>query len=224
MNITSILKKNRKNFGKIIDIDTSGSFVLDLSNKNGGLSSVNISNTSEFDSYIKGVIRKNRAHFAVGRYNEDRTIYQSDLFSGKSRRTIHLGIDLWVPSGTKILAPLAGLVHSFANNKAEGDYGPTIILEHELQGVKFYTLYGHLSLDSLNSLYEGKQIKLGEMMGKVGNFPINGNWPSHLHFQIITDMRGMRGDFPGVASSEKIEEFLEICPNPNLILQIPGLG
>ena len=46
----------------------------------------------------------------------------------------------------------------------------------------------------------------------------NGGWPAHLHFQIIGDLMGFIGDFPGVAKQSEIEEWLERCPDPNLIL------
>ena len=49
-----------------------------------------------------------------------------------------------------IHAALDGTIHSFQNNTALGDYGPTIILSHEIEGFKFHTLYGHLSEASLN--------------------------------------------------------------------------
>jgi hypothetical protein len=41
------------------------------------------------------------------------------------------------------LAALDGRVHSFQNNDSLGNYGPTIILEHQVEDLTFYTLYGH---------------------------------------------------------------------------------
>ena len=63
----------------------------------------------------------------------------------------------------------------------------------------------------------------GEQIAKIGNYPINGNWPPHLHFQLITDMQGKKGDFYGVSSLEDRNHYLEICPDPNLILNIRSL-
>ncbi|MBD3224769.1 MAG: peptidoglycan DD-metalloendopeptidase family protein [Caldithrix sp.] len=159
---------------------------------------------------------------AIGRYNEDRTIYQkSALFtSAKEPRTVHLGIDLFVQSGVRVLAPLDSTVHSFQNNNNDGDYGPTIILQHDFNDLTFYTLYGHLTLDSIESMDSGQFIPAGRPFAKVGDFPVNGNWPPHLHFQIITDMQGHWGDFPGVAATADRSRLLERCPDPNLILGI----
>src|SRR5207247_6541891 len=87
--------------------------------------------------------------------------------------------------------------------------------------VKFFTLYGHLSEDSLEGLYAGKLIKRGDRIASIGAPPTNGGWPPHLHFQIICDMLSKQGDFPGVAPASQRAVWLSICPNPNLILGIP---
>jgi hypothetical protein len=57
----------------------------------------------------------------------------------------------------------------------------------------------------------------------VGEHHENGGWPPHLHFQIITELLGNRGDFPGVAAPSERSRWLELSPDPNLILQVPGL-
>ena len=48
----------------------------------------------------------------------------------------------------------------------------------------------------------------------------NGNWPPHLHFQIIEDMELKEGDYPGVCTSANREKYLANCPNPDLILTL----
>ena len=223
--LITALKHNARNFGRIMNIKWTPFCIFDFSNKNKDLENVDLGNAKEFSEYIEKKLKECGAELGIGKYNEDRTIYDhSNLFAGGERRTIHLGIDLWVKPGAKILAPLNGVIHSFANNKGDGDYGPTIILEHNLDGIKFYTLYGHLSLDSLESLHVGKPFSQGEVIARVGNYPTNGNWPSHLHFEIIRAMKDKKGDYPGVASINSRNEFLDLCPNPNLILQIEGIN
>ncbi len=66
---------------------------------------------------------------------------------------------------------------------------------------------------------EEKQYKKGDCIGHVGDTKINGGWAPHLHFQIIANMLGKKGDFPGVASLGTREKYLALCPNPNSILQ-----
>jgi murein DD-endopeptidase MepM/ murein hydrolase activator NlpD len=118
------------------------------------------------------------------------------------------------------MAPLNGIVHSFAFNNAFGDYGATIILTHNLQGFTFYTLYGHLCLNSIKNLNEGDLIKGGDVFAEFGIPFENGQWPPHLHFQIILDMQGLQGDYPGVCRFSEKESYLENCPNPDLILRM----
>jgi len=148
----------------------------------------------------------------------------SDLSSptggqGAEPRRLHLGIDIWGKPYTKVMAPLDGIVHSFAFNNAFGDYGATIILTHNLDGEAFHTLYGHLSLNSIKNINEGDRIKRGDVFAEFGIPFENGQWPPHLHFQLIIDMEGMKGDYPGVCKFSEREKYLANCPDPDLILQ-----
>ena len=161
------------------------------------------------------------ARLGVGRYDEARGLYTSETFRPKEGepRTVHLGIDLFVEAGTEVKAPLAGRIHSFALNDAALDYGPTILLEHETgAGDRFFTLYGHLSLDSLEGLERGRPVAKGELLARVGNYPVNGDWPPHLHFQIVLDLLDKEGDFPGVAAPSERDIWLGLSPNPSRLL------
>ena len=94
-------------------------------------------------------------HLHIGGYGEDRAIYDTPIFNpaGEEPRTIHLGLDIFAPAGRAVYAPLAGKVHSFQVNDNAKDYGPTIILEHALApGLTIWSLYGHLSAESLDGL------------------------------------------------------------------------
>ncbi len=125
-----------------------------------------------------------------------------------------------VPVATEVHSPLDGIVHSFQDNKQTADYGPTIILEHHLDGVTFYTLYGHLSRSALKTLRVGQKIKKGQFIASVGTPQENGGWPEHLHFQIIDDMQGEKGNFIGVIEPSKVGYWAKRCPDPNLILML----
>ncbi|MFC2104942.1 peptidoglycan DD-metalloendopeptidase family protein, partial [Bacteroidota bacterium] len=155
----------------------------------------------------------------------DRLIYKrSSLFDGDEEpRSIHLGIDIWLEAGTPIYSPLPGIIHSFKRNNEFGDYGPTLILEHLIEGETFYTLYGHLSLESIENKEKGLQVRRGDTIAHIGDENVNGNWPPHLHFQVITDLLGNEGDFPGVAPSSAKEYFQKLCVDPNYILKINSL-
>lgn len=204
------------------DLNKENLVLADLTKNNLNLEKINYDNSEEFSKYINSLLKENDSKVAVGGYNEDRIIYsKSSLFDTKeSPRTIHIGIDLWTSANTPIFTPLEGTMHSFQNNSQFGDYGPTIILEHSINNETFYTLYGHLTIDSLANLKQGQKIKKGQEIAKIGNYPTNGDWAPHLHFQIITDIMGKYGDFPGVTNLEEREHMLSICPNPNLLLKI----
>ena len=136
------------------------------------------------------------------------------------QRNIHLGMDLWCNAGTEVLCPIDGVIHSFQDNTHFGDYGPTLILEHCIHEYVFYTLYGHLSRESLQGKQKGKSVATGETIATLGTASVNGDYAPHLHFQIIKDLQGMKGDYPGVCSLEDLDFYTHNCPNPNMLLHI----
>jgi hypothetical protein len=74
--------------------------------------------------------------------------------------------------------PFPATIHSFANNTDPLDYGPVIVLQHDIgDGLTFYTLYGHLSASSLDSLTIGQPIAQGQKFAEIGTYPTNGDWP-----------------------------------------------
>ncbi|WP_264550946.1 peptidoglycan DD-metalloendopeptidase family protein [Flavobacterium sp. N2038] len=210
---------------KVIDssIDFSKYIPLDLSITNQELVKRNPENATEFEQFITDYLKKNNAEVAFGGYIEGRTLYKrSTIFRNNSvpERNIHIGLDLWTKAGTAILAPLDGKVHSFKNNIGLGDYGPTIILEHEIENERFYTLYGHLSLESIEDLVVGKFFKKGEQIATMGHAAVNGDYAPHVHFQIIQNIEDYIGDYPGVCNTNDLNFYIENCPDPNLLLKI----
>ncbi|WP_350287467.1 peptidoglycan DD-metalloendopeptidase family protein [uncultured Croceitalea sp.] len=194
---------------------------IDLSSNNPDLKAYDITDPSSCQDYIDIVLRKNRAKVAYGGYLEERNLYtNAERFSEGTTRNIHLGMDFWCKAGTKVLVPLDGELHSFKNNDDSGNYGPTIILKHEVEQLCFYTLYGHLSLDSLQQLAVGKRFKKGESLATLGSPDINVNYAPHLHFQLIIVIEDYYGDYPGVCSSTTIDFYKNNCPDPNLLLSI----
>lgn len=196
-------------------------FWFDLTAANKALTPELLRSEQAFCSYMSESMAQVGAVLGLGAYAEDRVIYRkSEVFSGDEARSLHLGIDLWAAAGTPVYAPLEGSLHSFANNAASGDYGPTMILEHRFAGTVFYTLYGHLSLTSLQNLEVGMSFAAGQPLGTLGAWHENVHWPPHLHFQIIRDLEGRKGDFPGVCAPSEAAKWLALCPNPNLLLRL----
>jgi peptidoglycan LD-endopeptidase LytH len=160
-----------------------------------------------------------RDRLAAGGYDEDRAIYDNAAFGagieGVEPRTIHLGIDIFAPSGTPVFAPWPGTFHSFQDNAAALDYGPTIILEHTLEPhLTVFSLFGHLSRESLHGQKDGDPVAKGQQIATLGDRDVNGGWLPHLHFQLILDMADKRGDFPGVFRRSEREQWKRICPDP----------
>lgn len=210
---------------KIIDetISISEYTPLNLSVSNQELSDIKLDTSEDFEKYILNYLKKNNAKVAFGGYIEGRFLYQrSSIFFNESKpeRNIHIGLDLWAKAGTSVLAALDGKVHSFKNNIGLGDYGPTIILEHEVENEKFYTLYGHLSLESIENLTIGDYFKKGEKIATLGNASVNGDYAPHVHFQIIHNIDNYWGDYPGVCNTKDLNFYIENCPDPNLLLKI----
>ena len=181
-----------------------------------------------FSRDIRALMAAAGARVGIGRYAEVRGVYTSDAFSkegndGPASRTLHLGVDLFVEPGTAVLAPLDGVVCSVADNAGPLDYGPTVILEHEAGtgGPRFFTLYGHLSRASIQPLSPGSRVSAGDRIARVGVAQENGGWPPHLHFQLITDLLGSRGDFPGVADPAERRVWTSLSPDPNLVTRFP---
>ena len=195
---------------------------IDISSSNPEILHLDLSTSADLSQYINAYLHKFNAKVAYGGYLEVRDIYKrSNEFTSNNPqeiRNIHLGVDFWCAVNTPVTAVLRGKVHSFQNNKNLGDYGPTIILEHEIQGEQFYTLYGHLSLESLDTIEVGQEINDGQVIGWIGSAEVNGDYPPHLHFQIIEDMQGLFGDYPGVSCLKNLEFYKDNCPNPNSLL------
>jgi murein DD-endopeptidase MepM/ murein hydrolase activator NlpD len=197
---------------------------IDLSTKNTALEKFDITDSTAFELHIKTYLKIKSANVAYGGYLEKRNIYKRSAYfnqeSVEDERNIHLGIDLWCKVNTKVLAVLDGEIHSFKNNMNFGDYGPTIIIKHVVDNNEFYSLYGHLSLSSLNNLKVGKKVLQGQILGYVGDANVNGDYAPHLHFQLIKDVQNNRGDYPGVSNIKLLKFYKENCPDPNLILKL----
>ncbi len=221
---------------------------IDLSTGNEVLQKEVYNDTEGFSTYINQQLKKAEAKYAIGGYLEKRNLYKrSALFETlkqskktfdriyvaasqadetlpeeSTQRSIHLGVDIWGPIGTPVFAAIGGTVHSFAFNNQFGDYGATIILQHQLDGLVFHTLYGHLSKADL-AINENQYIALGETIGHFGPPEENGYWPAHLHFQIILDMEMKKGDYPGVCHPDDLPYYKRNCPDPDLILRLNKL-
>ena len=220
--LNNISKKPIKVIDHSISIDKYTQ--IDISENNTDLLKFDVSSSDEWEKYINYFLENKGKEVAYGGYLEKRNLYdRSDYFKNlaeSEKRNIHLGVDLWCNANTRILAALDGEVHSFNFNKNYGDYGPTIILKHIIDTKVFYTLYGHLSLSSIENIKKGDIFSKGDIIGFLGESSVNGDYSPHLHFQIIKNLEDNTGDYPGVSSLKNIDFYKKNCPNPNLLLKL----
>jgi murein DD-endopeptidase MepM/ murein hydrolase activator NlpD len=207
-----------------LEIELKDYTSIDLSDKNKTLEQIDITDSKAFEFYIINYLNSKKAKVAFGGYLEKRNIYRrSSHFNQESienERNVHLGVDLWCEANTKVLAVLDGKIHSFQNNINYGDYGPTIIIKHLIEGIEFYSLYGHLNIASLKNLTVGDSVFKGQTIGFLGNATVNGDYAPHLHFQLIKNLQDNFGDYPGVSNKKMLDFYKENCPEPNFLLKL----
>jgi murein DD-endopeptidase MepM/ murein hydrolase activator NlpD len=75
-------------------------------------------------------------------------------------------------------------------------------------------------LNSIKNISGGDRITKGDVFAEFGIPAENGQWPPHLHFQVINDIEGWSGDYPGVCKYSEREKYLLNCPDPDLMLKL----
>ena len=222
--LQEVLKKHQSAFKPVIPLlgENESLLVMDFTANNTTLTKNILQDIHKFSRYIDSTLQRSGCRLGIGGYAEHRTIYavSPHFDAGEEPRRLHLGTDVWGEAGTRLFAPMNAHVHSFRFNDHFGDYGATIILQHQLDGYTFHTLYGHLSISNLQGLYENMPVTAGQPLAHFGTPAENGGWPPHLHFQLIEDMQGFRGNYPGVCRYSEREKYLHNCPDPDIILQL----
>lgn len=195
---------------------TGGILYLDFSAENKALSQLDPTDPRALGAYTEQLRKDAGAKLSIGKYGEDRTIYQQSGFQGAEARTVHLGLDLNLPAETELHLPLDGNVVGLENNMGAGNYGPTVIIEHD----SFFSLYGHLSNKTLTNIKKGQHLKAGDIFAHVGTESENGGWPTHVHLQLIMDMGKYKDDYPGVCAPSDAEYYLKNCPDPSEFISL----
>jgi murein DD-endopeptidase MepM/ murein hydrolase activator NlpD len=166
--------------------------------------------------------------WGIGRYDEDRAnMYKSAVFDDTNlvdgyagTRTIHLGVDIGAPAGTKVYAFSDGVVHSAGYNEGFGDYGFVVVIEHRmpLSSNKVWALYGHMDRGTIQGKKPGTIVKKGQVIGRIGDCHENGGWLApHCHFQMSIRPPETH-DMPGACSMEDRPRALNEYLDPRYIL------
>lgn len=224
MPITTLLKRNQHQFHPVIPFNqaTDKLSAIDLSESGIVFPDGLVADTKAFSLFMEKLREEQKALYLVGGYGELRPFYQRSVLFGDEKgepRRLHLGTDIWGKAGTPVTAFLGGMIHSLAYNEGFGNYGATLILLHQLEGIPFYTLYGHISKADLVRFSPGQYVSRGQEIASFGLSAENGQWPPHLHLQVIADLEQYDGDYPGVCRWSERDRWLANCPDPELILQ-----
>ncbi|KAA3621395.1 MAG: aminotransferase class III-fold pyridoxal phosphate-dependent enzyme, partial [Proteobacteria bacterium] len=227
--VVRYLNRNRSTFAPVCDVDLADPgnvLMLDLSTTGEHAAAMRgLPDTAAFTAYILARMAEKGASVAVGRYLEKRGVYTTDAYRTADpgeRRDRHLGVDLFIAAGEPVYTPIAGVVEGVANNDAALDFGPTVIVRHETDaGAPFWTLYGHLSIETLDHLAPGQTLDAGDTIGWVGDFPINGDWPPHLHFQVMTSLPDMGTGIHGVGTDKMLDTWESVFIDPELVIRTP---
>ena len=226
--ITQWIAASAHGFAPLLGVDLATTPVapLDFSAGSTLISSDTAANApAALDARIADLMRQHDATIGVGGYGEARLIYHwPHEPAQREPRTIHIGLDLSLASGSPLYAPLDGTVHGFEDADHYHDYGPLIVLRHVTTGdhpQEFFTFYGHLTRDSLHGLHVGKAIRRGEEFARIGSAPTNGHWWAHVHVQLVTDMLDVPCNVDGAVRASQRAVWESIFPDPNLFLRIP---
>ena len=189
----------------------------------------NFNDLDLFQFKIDRLQAKHPEKVLAGGYLEPRPLYTSTAYdkignNGRESRTIHIGIDFWFHANTPVHALFDGEVVTAIDDAGDKEYGGLVILKHQVEDFEFYTLYGHNTVDSATKHKLGDIIKKGEKIAELGNYPENGNWAPHLHFQIMMSMLDYTIDFPGVAYFKQIDVWKGFCLDPNLLFKSKALA
>ena len=128
-------------------------------------------------------------------------------------RIYHAGLDIVVPEGFELYAPISGRVLCTGKEEEVGSYGGYVVLEHSHGSEKFYSLYGHLC--SKHMVKEGDVLKIGQPFGTIGSHSDSGGWFTHTHLQIITQHAYDAGRmFQGYVAADDLKSIESIFSSP----------
>ena len=113
----------------------------------------------------------------------------------------HDGIDIANAIGTPIYATAAGIVER-KGFEADG-FGYFVMLRHNINGERFYSIYAHLAGPSPKAV--GEFVNQGDVIGSMGN--TGRSTGPHLHFGLISPTYENTGSFGCALGSSK-------CYNP----------
>ena len=189
-------------------------YLLNLSSDSDLMCGIDPREQTELQKRLDAAMQ-GRYQWGLASYLENREILLSDCPQMVAeQRFFHLGLDVIVPFGTPLYAPLDATVKESGYESGEGNYGAYTLLMHQSEHFEtFYSFYGHLCKDALPE--SGRQLRAGETFAKIGDFHENGNWFYHTHIQVITE-KGLEQGYisKGYCSKDDLTGIDTLCPSP----------
>ncbi len=180
----------------------------------------------EAEELWRGIAARDGIDLGIGPWGEDRPVYTAEAFASNlvtgRRRSLHLGLDLFLDAGSRIRTPLAGRVIDIYVSDLPLDYGHAILLEHNpAPGVAFCSLWGHLSADTARRRKVGEELEAGAIVGEIGGNRENGGWQPHVHLQLIAYRPAQAAEVIGAGEPDYRAVWADLFPDPAAFAGLP---
>ncbi len=194
--------------------------VFDMSSSSSIFDDLDVRDQTAFQRRLEAMMT-DEFSWGVSSYMENREVALSHCPQMvEEQRFYHLGLDIIVPVGTPLHAPLSGIVSHSGYETGDGNYGGHVLLAHDSdQFDTFYSFYGHLNREKLPE--KNDIIKAGDRFAYIGDFHENGNWFYHTHLQVLTQKALDNGYISkGYCAAEALADMDSLCPSPLSLFRI----
>ena len=194
-------------------------YIFDFSSNNPKTLEYTLFDFEQFNTMIFDELEASKHQWGIGKYLEERkTLLRAYPNIIEEKRYYHLGLDIITPFNTPMFSPLDAEVYKTGKETTVGNYGGYIILKHDINGVVFYSFYGHLKTPHVVST--GEIIKVGQKFAHIGEESDSGGWFCHVHLQILTQAAIDAGYMDwGYISPELLPKVETYFPSPYFLFK-----
>lgn len=175
-----------------------------------------VRDTKYMQQWTMNVLKETGKEWWIAGYLEDRSLRLRGTHLIDDWRIYHLGVDIIVPAETRVFSPLNGEIIERSVELWKAGYWGYLIVKHSIWGEIFYILYGHLSPESLSSTWT---IRGGQEIGKIWSPEVNGDWTTHLHMQVLTEIWLKEWKSKGYCSVDDLPIIRNYCPDPSFLIR-----
>jgi len=194
-------------------------YIFDFSSKNPKTLQYPLFDFKLFNTMIFEELDASSHQWGIGKYLEERkNLLRAYPNIIEEQRYYHLGLDIIVPFNTPMYSPMDAEVYKTGKETTVGNYGGYIVLKHDINGVVFYSFYGHLKTPHL--VNAGDHIKAGQKFAHIGEESDSGGWFCHVHLQILTQEAIDDGYIDwGYISPELLPKVEKYFPSPYFLFK-----